>query len=474
MALALIAAMLSGTFSTAFAEETDQTEVLEEAQTTEETEEAVEEETAAETEEEPQTADGQDKESGTGEMIAEVESSSGSIVTTDVSQIVENCMPSIVAITNISVEEVESYYYGTMEYEAESTASGIIIDQNEEEILIATNNHVVSNAKELTVCFSVEAEDPDDLVVPAKLKGSDSVYELAVIAVQKEDIPDDVLAQLRIAKLGSSEDLKVGQAAIAIGNALGYGQSVTVGVISALDRPLTIDNFSMDVILTDAAINFGNSGSALLNEDGELIGICVAKENNTYAEGMGYAIPIDTAIPVLDVMVSKDTRDKLSDASRGYIGATVLEVSEEASDVYGMPGGAFVYEVAEGSPAEAAGIQDGDIITKIQGETVTGSSDLIEKMSYYAPGETITLEVQTANNGTYEARDVDVTLEKGDVTEEETEEPDEEDMDEEAPEDYDSDQWGDPFYYFDDDFDWYNDEFSDGFEDYNDQFSMNF
>ncbi len=466
-------------------EMTEETELAEEAETAvepktaEEAELTEEAETAAEprmTEEAKSSAGMEEDQPSTKAQIPAVESVSGTIVTTDVSEIVENCMPSIVAITNISVEEVESYYYGTMEFEAESTASGIIISQSEEELLIATNNHVVSDAKELTVCFSVEADNEEDLVVPAKLKGADSAYELAVIAVQMSDIPDSVREQLRVANLGSSGDLKVGQAAIAIGNALGYGQSVTVGIISTLDRPVTIDNFSMDVILTDAAINYGNSGSALLNAAGEVIGICVAKETGESAEGMGYAIPIDTAIPVLEQMVNKETRDKLSNSQRGYIGASVLEVSEEAVTNYGMPAGAFVYEVSEGSAAEKAGIQRGDIITKIQGESVTSSDDLIAKMSYYAPGETITLEVQTANNGSYEARDVEVTLQEGEASEEDEEEEEietpEDDSDESAGSWF-GDDWDDGFdgwfYGFDDDFDY---GFDDGFDDYNSQFEF--
>ncbi len=478
IAVLFAAGMLCGMCSVAQAQETDETQpttlnIAGDDAEAQETEEMSETEEMPETEEMSET----EETSGTEETdrIPAAEISSDSIVTTDVSEIVENCMPSIVAITNISVEEVESYYYGTMEFEAESTASGIIIDQNEEELLIATNDHVVSEAKELTVCFSVEAENEEDLVVPAKLKGSDSTCELAVIAVQVSDIADSVKEQLRIANLGSSEDLKVGQAAIAIGNALGYGQSVTVGIISALDRPLSLDNFSMDVILTDAAINYGNSGSALLNASGEVIGICVAKETGESAEGMGYAIPIDTAIPVLEQMTNKETRDKLSNAKRGYIGASVVDVSEDAVETYGMPDGAFVYSVEEGSAAEEAGIRQRDIITKIQGETVTGSESLIDKMSYYAPGETITLEVQTASGDTYEARDVEVTLQEGDVSEEDEAVSDEEDEDDrDADDEYDGNDfggWGNGsdgwFFDFDDGFD---DGFGDYFGDYNSQF----
>lgn len=381
-----------------------------------------EEETEAKTElaAEAETDDGTETEvqteTETKETYASIEgakSVSDGIVTTDVSAVVENCMPSIVAITGKSVEDIETYYYGTQEYEAESAASGIIIAQNDDELLIATNSHVVADTSDLNVCFSAEADDTDDLVAPAKIKGMDKDNELAVIAVQLSDIPEAVRSQLRIAKIGDSDALKVGQAAIAIGNALGYGQSVTSGIISALNREITIDNFSKPVIMTDAAINFGNSGGALLNANGEVIGINVAKEAGQSSESMGYSIPINTSVPILKELVNRETRDKLSNSERGYIGATVVDVSDDAKDLYDMPQGAFVYEVSEGSAAEQAGIHKGDIITKFEGISVTDKEDLIDQMSYYKVGETVTLEVQSATNGSYEAREVEVTLQQG-------------------------------------------------------------
>ena len=381
-----------------------------EEETEAKTESAAEAETDDETETEVQT------ETQTKETYASIEgakSVSDGIVTTDVSAVVENCMPSIVAITGKSVEDIETYYYGTQEYEAESAASGIIIAQNDDELLIATNSHVVADTSDLNVCFSAEADDTDDLVAPAKIKGMDKDNELAVIAVQLSDIPEAVRSQLRIAKIGDSDALKVGQAAIAIGNALGYGQSVTSGIISALNREITIDNFSKPVIMTDAAINFGNSGGALLNANGEVIGINVAKEAGQSSESMGYSIPINTAVPILKELVNRETRDKLSNSERGYIGATVVDVSDDAKDLYDMPQGAFVYEVSEGSAAEQAGIHKGDIITKFEGISVTDKEDLIDQMSYYKVGETVTLEVQSATNGSYEAREVEVTLQQG-------------------------------------------------------------
>lgn len=381
-----------------------------EEETEAKTEPAAEAETDDETETEVQT------ETETKETYASIEgakSVSDGIVTTDDSAVVENCMPSIVAITGKSVEDIETYYYGTQEYEAESAASGIIIAQNDDELLIATNSHVVADTSDLNVCFSAEADDTDDLVAPAKIKGMDKDNELAVIAVQLSDIPEAVRSQLRIAKIGDSDALKVGQAAIAIGNALGYGQSVTSGIISALNREITIDNFSKPVIMTDAAINFGNSGGALLNANGEVIGINVAKEAGQSSESMGYSIPINTAVPILKELVNRETRDKLSNSERGYIGATVVDVSDDAKDLYDMPQGAFVYEVSEGSAAEQAGIHKGDIITKFEGISVTDKEDLIDQMSYYKVGETVTLEVQSATNGSYEAREVEVTLQQG-------------------------------------------------------------
>ncbi len=481
---ALSALLLANTWNAAFAEESSEEQHAtlnivddSDADAEPETEVSVETETEEETETEPETAEEEETEKSSGTPIAPVESTQGSIVMTDVSAIVENCMPSIVAITNVFDEEEESDFYGTVEVETESTASGIIFSQNDEELLIATNCYTVSDSKELSVCFSVEAEDEEDLAVPAKLKGSDSASELAVVAVALSDIKDSVKEQLRLANMGSSADLKVGQAVMAVGNDLGYGQSVTVGIISTLNHPASKENPEMDVILTDASINEGNSGSALLNAAGEVIGICVAKKDDESAEETAYAVPIDTALPVLERLADRETRDKLSDAKRGYIGATVREVSEDAVESYGMPAGAFVYEVTEGSAAEEAGIQRGDIITKLEGETVTGSSDLIDKMSYYAPGETITLEVQTANNGEYEARDVEVTLQEGSVTEEEEEEAEESKEEDSRSGGRYEDDGEDDYYYddedgFDDFFDFF-DEFDDGFGDYNRQFEFN-
>ncbi len=394
------------TLNVAKDKETETEEVSEtpetEAETAEsETEETTEKETEKETEKR------------TFEAIGSVDVSDAQIVTMDVSAIVEACMPSIVSITNVAVQEVETYYYGPQEYENTSTASGVIVAQNEDELLIATNNHVVADAKELTICFNVEAEDEEDLIVPAKIKGTDARHELAVAAVQLSDIPEDVMDQLRIAKLGSSDDLKVGQAAIAIGNALGIGQSVTSGIISALNKNIDLDNYEGELIQTDAAVNFGNSGGALLNASGEVIGINLAKATADYAENMGYAIPIDTAIPILERLVNRQTRDKVEDENHGYMGITVVNVSEDAKDLYNMPAGAFVQDVTEGSAADKAGIKKGDVITKFDGIDITSHEALVDELAYYEVGETVTVEVQTANGGVYESREVEVTLQEG-------------------------------------------------------------
>ncbi|MCD7743767.1 MAG: S1C family serine protease [Lachnospiraceae bacterium] len=458
---------------------------------------AAEDSDAANDQEAADSSDG-DTQLGGSSGIETTETASGIIVTTDVSEMIANCLPSIVSITKESAaaedteDDSEYYYYydtdGSLVLEEaddtasveETEASGIIIAVSDTELLIATSYHVVNGADELTVGFSVETEDADDLTVSARVKGSNAGNDLAVVAVELSDIEESVLSQLKVATLGSSSELKTGQAAIVISNN-GYGTAATVGIISAQNVNVDINDTSMDVILTDAADGAG-SGGALLNASGEVVGICVADESGASADGIGYAIPIDTAIPVLEQLVNKETRDKLSDDERGYIGATVVTVSEEAAGSYNMPEGAFVYEVTEGSAADEAGIKSGDIISAFAGESVSSSDELIEKMSYYEPGETVTIEVQTANNGTYEAREVEVTLQAGSSSgtdadeEEETEALPEEDFfaeDETSPDEDGSDQndssRGDRGR--SDESGTFDDGFDDGFEDYNSQFN---
>lgn len=329
----------------------------------------------------------------------------------DVSQVAESTMPSIVAITNKGVEEVQSLFYGqSYKQETESAGSGVIIAQNDTELLIATNNHVVDGAEELTVCFTVEAEDPDSVVVEAQVKGTDPDHDLAVVAVDLADISADVKSKIKVVQIGDSENLKVGQQVVAIGNALGYGQSVTVGYVSALDREVTVDNVTNNLIQTDAAINFGNSGGALLNSSGQLIGINSVKAAASGVEGMGYAIPMKTAEPILNDLMNRTTRSKVADEEKGYMGITPVDVSEEARQVYNMPAGAFVYQVSEGSAAAGAGIVKGDIIVKIDGVSVASQSDLLSRMNYYKVGETIEVVVAAAESGEYKERTVSITL----------------------------------------------------------------
>jgi serine protease Do len=406
----VLAAEQEVTLNIADQEETAETEAVDA-----EAEEADGDEASAQLSIAEEAEDADETESEAKKTFAQVQSAEADtdqIITTDVSNIVENVMPSIVSINMRAVKEVDTYY-GVEEYEYEGAGSGIIVAQNDEELLIATNNHVVADSTDLFVTFTVDAEGAEDLEVSAKVKGTNEDYDLAVVAVRLEDIDEDVLSQLKIATLGSSDSLKVGQAAITIGNALGYGQSVTCGIISALNREMTLNEEPVGLIMTDASANLGISGGALLNAKGQVIGINVAKAVADYAEGMGYAIPIDTAIPILQNLINKETRDKLSDDERGYIGATVVNVSDDAKALYNMPEGAFVYEVTEGSAAEQAGIKKGDVITKFDGDTISSSSDLIDKISYYAVGETVTIEVQTANNGEYVSHEVEVTLQEG-------------------------------------------------------------
>ncbi|MEY8428750.1 trypsin-like peptidase domain-containing protein [Lachnospiraceae bacterium 46-15] len=358
---------------------------------------------------------------GTADKVAQTEAkgntktASGTTVsmnnTTDITQVAKNAMPSIVAITNRGVEEVQGMFFGrTYQQQTESAGSGVIVSQNETELLIATNNHVVEGAQELSVCFTVETEEPEDAVVKAQTKGTDPSHDLAVIAVNLADIPEEVKSQIKVIPQGDSEALEMGQQVVAIGNALGYGQSLTVGYISALNREVTVDEVTNSMIQTDAAINFGNSGGALLNTAGELIGINSVKAAQAGVEGMGYAIPTNTAMPILNELMNRQTRTEVDASKMGYMGVTPRDVSEEAKEVYNMPAGAFVYEVEEGSPAEAAGIKKGDIITKLDGQTISSKDDLFDRMSYYEAGETIDVIVAAAEGGEYVERTVSVTL----------------------------------------------------------------
>ena len=330
---------------------------------------------------------------------------STSTVTSDVSDIVENTLPSIVSITNMSVQEVQNFFGGISQQESESAGSGIIISQNDSELLVVTNNHVVEGSDTLTVTFN------DGNSVEAQIKGTDSARDLAVVAVPLDKISDDTMNAIKVATLGDSDSLKVGEPAIAIGNALGYGQSVTTGIVSATGR--TIDGFDGEYIQTDAAINPGNSGGALLNANGEVIGINSAKINSSAVEGMGFAIPISDASDVIQNLMNKETRSKVSDEERGYLGIKGYDVSEEGAQMYNMPTGVYVKEVMSGGGAEKAGLTKGSIITGFEGSSISGMSPLQEQLQYYKAGEEVTLTVQIPDkNGEYTEKDIKVTLGK--------------------------------------------------------------
>lgn len=330
---------------------------------------------------------------------------STSTVTSDVSDIVENTLPSIVSITNMSVQEVQNFFGGISQQESESAGSGIIISQNDSELLVVTNNHVVEGSDTLTVTFN------DGNSVEAQIKGTDSARDLAVVAVPLDKISDDTMNAIKVATLGDSDSLKVGEPAIAIGNALGYGQSVTTGIVSATGR--TIDGFDGEYIQTDAAINPGNSGGALLNANGEVIGINSAKINSSAVEGMGFAIPISDASDVIQNLMNKETRSKVSDEERGYLGIKGYDVSEEGAQMYNMPTGVYVKEVMSGGGAEKAGLTKGSIITGFEGSSISSKSSLQEQLQYYKAGEEVTLTVQIPDkNGEYTEKDIKVTLGK--------------------------------------------------------------
>lgn len=333
--------------------------------------------------------------------------SSGSM---DVTSIVQSAMPSIVAITNKSVQEVQNYFSmfsrggGTQEQEVESQGSGIIIGQNDSELLIATNNHVVEGADTLSVCFA------DDNACEATVKGTDSDNDLAVIAVKLSDISDDTMSQIKIAEIGDSNQLQVGEQVVAIGNALGYGQSVTTGIVSAVNRQLEDSNSENGFIQTDAAINPGNSGGALLDLNGNVIGINAAKNASTEVEGMGFAIPISKAQEILNNLMTKKTREAVDESAQGYLGIQGTNIDANASKEYGMPVGIYVYKIVEGGAAANSDLKEKDIITKFDGQSVTNMEELKQMLTYYEGGSTVSLTVQSLVNGSYVEHEVQITL----------------------------------------------------------------
>lgn len=345
-----------------------------------------------------------------------------------VADVAENVMPCVVAITSVSIQEIPSFYgfgYRMREYSSTGSGSGIIVGENEEELLIATNNHVVDGATTLSVCFigdetanieSFDAASSDGDInvedaVSAKIKGTDPENDLAVIAVNKADIPQETMQMIKIAQIGVSDNLVVGEQVVAIGNALGYGQSVTSGWISALNRTVTMDDgYSADLIQTDAAINPGNSGGPLLNMYGELIGINSAKYADDAVEGMGYAIPISKAEPILEELMNRKTREKVDEEKVGVLGVEVMNLSKEAIQMYNMPQGAFIMETKGQSAADKAGLRKGDIIVQMDGQKISNGDELVEKLAYYEAGEVIDFVVARADQGEYREVSVEVAL----------------------------------------------------------------
>lgn len=328
-------------------------------------------------------------------------------VVTDVTSVVDKVMPASVSITNSFTATGQSFFGATYEVPQEASGSGIIIGKNDTELLIVTNNHVVNNADSLQVKFI------NGNIVEAQFKGNAPTMDLAVISIRLEDLSQDTLNSITIAEMGDSAMLSIGEPAIAIGNSLGYGQSVTTGVISALDRELIVEGEKVGTTLiqTDAAINPGNSGGALVNMNGEVIGINSNKIGGTVVEGMGYAIPISAAKPILENLMSIETREKVSDEARGYLGITGANITTEVAEVYdGMPKGVYIVTVADGSGAQKAGLKKGNIITKVEGISVGKIEELNEKLSYYEAGDTIMLTVAVGSPEGYQEQEVEVTL----------------------------------------------------------------
>lgn len=327
-----------------------------------------------------------------------------------VKDVASSAMPSLVAISTTTVEEVETFF-GTTSQEVPASGTGVIVGQNDDELLIATNNHVVSGATSLSVSFI------DDETVEGQIKGTDADNDLAVVAVKLSDIKDETKSQIKIAVMGNSDDLEVGDQVVAIGNALGTGQSLTSGYISAKDRTISSQDESTGetitsegLIQTDAAINPGNSGGALLNMNGELIGINEAKYSSTQVEGMGFAIPISKAEPILQNLMNLTTRYKVSDDKAAYIGINMADVSADVSQNYGIPTGVCIMSVVDGSPAADAGFKKGDVITTFDGRSISNAKGLKETLTYYAAGETVDVTVQRADNGEYKEVTLTLTL----------------------------------------------------------------
>lgn len=335
---------------------------------------------------------------------AKLTKSSSSTGTSDVATIAKNAMPSIVSITNMSVQEVQSFFGGTQQQESTSVGSGIIIGQTDSELLILTNNHVVEGNEKLTVSFV------DNESVEANVKGTDSTKDLAVVAVKISDVKDSTMDEIAVATMGDSSKLEVGEQVVAIGNALGYGQSVTSGIVSATER--TLDGYEGGTLIqTDAAINPGNSGGALLNSNGEVIGINTAKVATDSVEGMGYAIPISDASDTIQNLMNQETKTKVSEAEQGYLGIQGVDVSDESAKMYNMPTGVYISDVVKNGGGQQAGLTKGSVITGLEGTTISDMNSLKEQLQYYRVGDKVKVTVQVpGNNGEYTEKTVEVTL----------------------------------------------------------------
>lgn len=330
---------------------------------------------------------------------------------TDVSQVVEEAMPSVVAVASTAVYQMPDFGFGwffgggSQSYEVPSSGSGIIIGENDTELLIVTNNHVVQDTVSLKITFV------DDTAVDAAVKGTDTDTDLAVISIPLDQIPQETKEKIAVARLGDSDGLKVGQGVIAIGNALGYGQSVTVGYVSALNREIETSDGNTRVLLqTDAAINPGNSGGALLNMKGEVIGINAAKYSSTEVEGIGYAIPVSGVQDILDELMNRKTRSEVAEEKRGYLGIQGTTVDEDAAAAFGMPKGVYVYKILKDGAAADSQLREKDIITKLDGMTVKSMQELQKFLKGYEAGETIELLVQRQEDGQYKEIQIPVTL----------------------------------------------------------------
>lgn len=336
-----------------------------------------------------------------GEVVAA--SNTVTTVVTDVTDVVEDVMPSVVSITNVFTE-TSNFFGQKLESQNQASGSGIIVGENDTELLVVTNQHVIADADILNVQF-IDGEQAE-----AQIKGYDSDKDLAVIAVPLDKIKASTKNSIEVAKLGDSDALTVGEPAIAIGNALGYGQSVTTGVISALDRVVEGTNNGNGLIQTDAAINPGNSGGALLNMNGEVIGINSNKIGGTVVEGMGYAIPISSAKPIIEDLMSKKTKVKVEEDEKAYLGISGVNVTEEVSQMYGMPKGVYIGQVYEGTAAQQAGLVKGDIITKFDGSSVASMEELQKMMEYYPAGSEVVITIQQGSPSGYQEKEVTVIL----------------------------------------------------------------